>query len=198
MMERNTNRLVNLVNQILDFRQTETKGFSLDFIPVNMNEVLLESFTTFEPIAKKRKLNYTIDLPEQAVHVMADYEALVKIFSNLFSNAVKYADTVVQVRLPDQNKKEADLLIEISNDGFLIPDDLKEKIFEPFFRLKETAKQKGTGIGLALARSLVELHEGNLFVRDSETGMNTFVLRLPYKLLVKKKRNSTITDLSLD
>jgi signal transduction histidine kinase/ligand-binding sensor domain-containing protein len=196
MMERNTNRLVNLVNQILDFRQTETKGFSLDFTSVNMNEVLQEAYATFEPLAKKRKLNYTIDLPEQAVYVMADYEAMVKIFSNLFSNAVKYAESQVQICLLDQNKKGEDLLIEISNDGFIIPDDLKEKIFEPFFRLKETAKQKGTGIGLALARSLVELHEGNLLVRDSQTGMNTFVVRLPYTLLVGKKRGSSLTDLT--
>lgn len=195
-MERNTNRLVNLVNQILDFRQTETKGFSLDFTSVNMNEVLQEAYATFEPIAKKRKLHYTIDLPRQAVYVMADYEAMVKIFSNLFSNAVKYADTQVQIKLPNQNKKEENLLIEISNDGFLIPDDLKEKIFEPFFRLRETARQKGTGIGLALSRSLVELHEGNLFVRDSQIGLNTFVVRLPYTLLVGKKRGSTLTDLT--
>lgn len=188
MMERNTNRLVNLVNQILDFRQTETKGFSLDFTSLNMNEVLLEAYATFEPIAKKRNLHYTIELPEAAVYIMADQEAMVKIFSNLFNNAVKYADTQVQIRLLSQHKKEEDLLIEISNDGFIIPDELKEKIFEPFFRLKETAKQKGTGIGLALARSLAELHKGNLFVRNSQTGMNTFVVRLPYTLLVVQKR----------
>ena len=62
-MERNTNRLINLINQILDFRQTETKGFSLDFTNVNINELLEEAYLTFEPVAKKKKLTYTMDLP---------------------------------------------------------------------------------------------------------------------------------------
>jgi signal transduction histidine kinase len=71
------------------------------------------------------------------------------------------------------------LSIEICNDGFVIPNEMKEKVFEPFYRLKETVKQKGTGIGLALARSLAELHKGNLFVKVSEEKSNVFVLLLP-------------------
>jgi len=190
-MERNTNRLVNLINQILDFRQIETKGFSLDFTNVNINEVLQEAYLTFEPIAKKRKLHYTIDLPSTNVYTMADDEALNKIFSNLFSNAVKYADKEVRIKLITPNKKDDHVLIEIRNDGFIIPYEMKEKIFKPFYRLKETMKQKGTGIGLALARSLVELHKGNLFMKDSEEGMNVFVTRLPYQSFQDKRKNIT-------
>ena len=57
--------------------------------------------------------------------------------------------------------------------------DMKEKIFEPFFRLKETEKQKGTGIGLALSRSLAQLHKGVLEFKESEDGLNVFLLTLP-------------------
>jgi signal transduction histidine kinase len=56
---------------------------------------------------------------------------------------------------------------------------MKEKIFEPFFRLKRTEKQKGTGIGLALARSLAQLHKGNLYLKETNNGLNTFVISLP-------------------
>jgi len=73
---------------------------------------------------------------------------------------------------------------------------MKEKIFEPFYRLKETAKQKGTGIGLALARSLAQLHKGDLFMKDPEEKMNVFVLRLPYRSFQNKK-NTTETNVSL-
>jgi signal transduction histidine kinase/ligand-binding sensor domain-containing protein len=179
LMERNTNRLVNLINQILDFRQTETKGFSLDFSHVNINEVLKETFITFEPLAKKRTLSYTIHLPSSDNYIMADPEALNKIFSNLFSNAIKYADKEVDIKLIMPGTKIGYLSIEICNDGFVIPNEMKEKVFEPFYRLKETVKQKGTGIGLALARSLAELHKGNLFVKVSEEKSNVFVLLLP-------------------
>src|SRR5207244_445169 len=136
-------------------------------------------YLTFEPIAKKRKLCYSIDLPSIIIHTMADAEALHKVFNNLFSNAVKYAEKVVMIKLLiTQKKEEKKLIIEIRNDGFIITKEMKEKIFEPFFRIKETIKQKGTGLGLALARSLVELHNGNLYLRDAENGMNIFVVEL--------------------
>ncbi len=194
-MERNTNRLVNLINQILDFRQTETKGFSLDFTNVNMNEILQEAYLTFEPVAKKKKLIYSMEFPPDNIYTMADGEALNKIFSNLFSNAVKYADKKVYIKLATPKKEDNFLTIEIRNDGHLIPEEMKEKIFEPFFRLKETIKQKGTGIGLALARSLVELHKGNLYLKNPEAGMNVFEIVLPYHPHNAKRKNIPETDL---
>jgi signal transduction histidine kinase len=69
--------------------------------------------------------------------------------------------------------------VEIENDGYTIPAELKEKIFEPFYRLKSTTKQKGTGIGLTLARSLAELHKGKLYLKETKNGLNVFVFRLP-------------------
>jgi signal transduction histidine kinase len=77
--------------------------------------------------------------------------------------------------------------IEITNDGALIPSGMRERIFEPFYRIRENPKQKGTGIGLTLARSLTQLHQGSLFVKDTTDGINTFVLRLPLQPTVKKK-----------
>lgn len=188
MMQRNTSRLVNLVNQILDFRRTEAKGFSLDFTPVNLNENIKEAFITFEPVAKKKGLDYSIHLPNDNIFTLADDEALNKIFSNLFSNAVKYAEKKVSVVLVTPQKEDKVLVLAIRNDGNLIPDDMREKIFEPFVRLKENNKQKGTGIGLALARSLVELHGGKLYLEKPENGMNVFIMTIPWLTVTDKKK----------
>lgn len=179
MLQRNTNRLLDLTGQILDFRQVERKGFSLDFAEVDVKSVLQETFLTFDPLAKKRRLFYNMDLPDGPVNIMADAEALNKIFSNLFSNAVKYAEKNVQIRLLKPEKSISYIYIEIRNDGYLIPEEMKEKIFEPFYRLQQTIRQKGTGIGLALARSLVELHNGSLYLESPDGNMNRFVLALP-------------------
>jgi signal transduction histidine kinase len=108
-----------------------------------------------------------------------DTEAFSKILSNLFSNALKYADKKVLVRLLPLLDNDDHFTIEIMNDGYLIPFDMREKIFEPFYRLKETEKQKGTGIGLALSRSLTQLHKGTLELRQARHNMNTFNLSLP-------------------
>src|SRR5699024_4905465 len=69
--------------------------------------------------------------------------------------------------------------VEVRNDGYLIPDQYKEKIFEPFFRIKETEKEAGTGIGLPLVRSLVELHKGEIFLKTSPDSLNIFIVSLP-------------------
>ncbi|MEJ7588863.1 MAG: two-component regulator propeller domain-containing protein [Ferruginibacter sp.] len=178
-MERNTNRLIALITQILDFRKAETKGFSIDFVKVNITELLTESYVNFAPLAKKRKLEYEIYTPPAIVTALADEEALNKIFSNLLNNAIKYAQNKVRVRLQRSGNNDSGLTIEFENDGQKIPAEMSQKIFEPFFRLKESLKQQGTGIGLALARSLTELHDGDLYLKDSPEGLNIFVLSLP-------------------
>lgn len=180
-MDRNTNRLIALITQILDFRQTETKGFSIDFNKVNITTLLKEFYETFSVLASKKQLNYTIELPDEDIYALADEEALNKIFSNLFNNAIKYSVKKVQIRLLPLNDTAECFTIEFENDGMMIPAEMKEKIFEPFYRLKETIKKHGTGLGLSLARSLAELHNGKLFLKDAVTDLNIFVLCLPLK-----------------
>jgi signal transduction histidine kinase len=191
-MERNTNRLIALVTQILDFRQTETKKFSLDFTLVNITAVLQETYLNFSALAKKKNLTYVFEHPPADLYAMADEEALNKIFSNLFSNAVKYGQQYVGIKLIQARKEDGNITIEVSNDGPLIPEEMKERIFEPFFRLKGTAKQKGTGIGLALARSLAELHKGCIYVDNRDAGLNIFICSLPLRPETELQKETTI------
>jgi ligand-binding sensor domain-containing protein/signal transduction histidine kinase len=182
MMDRNTNRLMSLVNHILNFRQIEVKSFSLDFTKVNVKTLLQQTYLDFASQARKKGLDYTIDLPSYAVNAIADEEALQRILGNLLSNAIKYASSSVTVALNVTGKDDDYFTIEISNDGHVIPADMREKIFQPFVRLKETAKQKGTGIGLTVARSLAELHNGKLYLKNTREPVNIFVLQIPLKI----------------
>ncbi len=110
------------------------------------------------------------------MYAYVDIEAMRKIFNNLFSNAIKYAATEIQIYL---YSKDEHFCIEVSNDGLVIPYNLKDKIFEPFYRINSQDNSKGTGIGLSIARSLVELHRGKLYLTLSESNLNTFVLEIP-------------------
>jgi signal transduction histidine kinase len=178
LMDRNTNRLIALVTQILDFRKVENKGFSVDLRKVNVSNLLKESYLNFSPLTKKRKLIYTIDCLGEDVFAVVDEEALNKIFSNLYNNAIKFAIQKVAIRLLPPQKDVSYCFIEFENDGFKIPHDKREKIFEPFYRLSES-KQEGTGIGLALARSLTELINGDLYLKETTDSSIIFVLCLP-------------------
>lgn len=149
-MEKNTNRLIDLTNQLLDFRKTEMDKFSLNFVKTDITELLEESYEIFRVAAEQKDISFKLEVPGISLQAYVDPEALKKILSNLFSNAIKYAETKVQVKLQNFNSEDKLFKIVFRNDGYIIPYDLKEKIFEPFYRINETEKQSGTGIGLPL------------------------------------------------
>ena len=179
MMKKNTNRLIDLTNQLLDFRKAEANNFSLTFIKTDINEFLQELFNNFKPAAEQKNISFKLELPRLTLHAWVDAEALKKMGSNLISNAIKYAERNVLVKLLPFTSEDSMFHIEVRNDGFIIPYELKDKIFEPFYRMKETEKQPGTGIGLSLSRTLAQLHKGILELKSSDGTMNTFQLTLP-------------------
>jgi signal transduction histidine kinase/ligand-binding sensor domain-containing protein len=197
IMEQSTNQLIDLTNQLLDYRQTEAGGFRLHFQKEHISELLEDTYASFKPLAEQRNLDYRLILPTATLVAYADKEALIKILNNLLSNAVKYANNEVVVHL-STNEADSTFTIEIKNDGYLIPRDMKERIFEPFVRLKKTEKQKGTGIGLALARSLTELHQGKLYVKEGTEKLNVFVLTLPvYQQRPTRKERADLSKTQL-
>jgi ligand-binding sensor domain-containing protein/signal transduction histidine kinase/CheY-like chemotaxis protein/AraC-like DNA-binding protein len=180
MINKNTNRLIDLTNQLLDFRKTESASFSLNFIKTDINELLSDVFSDFKLSAQQKNLNYVLELPRLIVlHAFVDPEAMRKILANLISNAIKYSESRVLVKLLPLTSEDEVFYIQVSNDGLLIPSSSKDKIFEPFFRLKETEKEPGTGIGLPIARSLAQLHGGNVELKASSEALNIFLLSIP-------------------
>ena len=176
IMEKNTSKLLNLINELLDFRKAEMKNVKLSFVMVNVSEMLDETYLRFSQLIQDKNLNFELVKDNEEVMAFVDEEAFSKVLSNLFSNAVKYSKKTVQVIL---NADEQHFEIVIKNDGEIIPAHLRKKIFEPFFRLPADAQNTGTGIGLSLAHSLIELHNGTIKIDDKETKLNAFVLRLP-------------------
>lgn len=177
----NTNRLLELSNQLLDFRKTEKESMRLNFVRINIRDILNETFVRFTPIANERNLEFTLHAPDNICEADVDREALTKILSNLFTNALKFADSIVEIVLITSSV-ESIFYIRIDNDGNRIPSEMKEKIFEPFFQYEGShtkVTRQGTGIGLYLARSLAEMHKGKLYLDTSIAGLNSFVLELP-------------------
>lgn len=174
IMDLNTNRLLDLVNQLLDFRKTETQGFRLNFVECDVVDLIRKTCKRFTPLARQRGIELTLDLPEK-LYASADREGLTKIISNLLTNAVKYADTYIRASLTTEGSR---WMFTVSNDGEPVPPDMREEIFKPFIRYGQQNRTTGTGIGLALARSLAELHEGTLRMSDTAAD-NTFCLSLP-------------------
>jgi CheY-like chemotaxis protein len=191
IMNKNTSRLLELADQLLDFRKTETKGFSLSFTHTDIKALVRETYLRFKPMAEQNGFDFRLQLPSDPIYAYVDREALTKILSNLFSNALKYGDNKVGICLPALEDTDQYFRIIIKNDGHLLMPEVREKIFTPFFRVPKTENKPGTGIGLPLSRSLAELHNGTLELKLPEDNLNTFVLKLPlhqdkeYKLFDK-------------
>lgn len=178
MVGKYTKRLIDLTSQLLDFRQTEMEQFGLNFVNVNINNLLRDQVESFRELAEENHIDLTLNLPGTEIVAFVDREAFVKICSNLISNAIKYGASCATITMVPLKAGEDYFTISFSNDGKGIPEEFRKKVFEPFFRLRSKEKP-GTGIGLPLARSLTELHNGSLELASGEPNHIVFLLKLP-------------------
>jgi ligand-binding sensor domain-containing protein/DNA-binding response OmpR family regulator/nitrogen-specific signal transduction histidine kinase len=180
VIEKNTNRLLDLSNQLLDFRKMEAKGFQPNYMRSDVKQLINDVYTRFRLTARQKNLSFEMQLPPDSLWADVDREAVTKIISNLFTNAIKYARSKIVLTL--ENTEDNQFSLKVSNDGHLIPEEMKEKIFEPFFRIGDESGnsiKSGAGLGLPLARSLAELHHGKLYLDILPGQLNIFVLQLP-------------------
>lgn len=182
VMDKNTDRLLNLTNQLLDFRKTESDAYTLNLKVYNINEIVKETFTRFIPFANQNNIKMTLNLPADDLLAQVDKEAFIKIISNLINNAIKYGETFVNtyVKVLPNNDSVSFYEFSTENDGAIIPNEFKDDIYKSFVHIERSKKRivDGTGIGLALAKSLTELLKGSINY-NNESGYNVFRLRLP-------------------
>jgi len=176
--ERNTRRLKELASQLLDFRKTEADQFSLNFVKTDIAGLITDLVTGFKGQAAAKNIHLNVVLPEKPFMPFVDREALIKICTNLVSNAVKYAATTASININTVSDSDEYFTIRFNNDGKGIPEEFKDQIFEPFVRVRGD-DTPGTGIGLSLAKSLTELHNGTLRLISGKTDLVIFELQLP-------------------
>ena len=169
IIQKNTDRLLKLVNELLDFRRVEAKDIRVSFIHVDLVEVVRDAMKRFVPTAKLQQIEFVDTLPASGLFADVDVEIFTKILSNLLNNALKHSSTYIKVEL---SVVEDMFHLCVSNDGERIPEEQIERIFEPFVKLDENSL--GAGIGLAFVRSLVESHNGRIFI-EPKSEDTTFV-----------------------
>ncbi len=164
VIHQNTNRLLNLASQLLDFQKVDSGELHPQLETVNVSELLRDTMERFEPtyaLRGKRLLQLHI---EPAVLAQIDREAVTKILSNLLNNALKYGESRCEVELTSDR---SNLRLAVFSDGPVIPMERREAIFDPFVQLRKRKPDTdeptgGVGIGLALCRSLARMHNGTL------------------------------------
>lgn len=183
MMERNANRLLRLVNQLLDLTKAEMGMLTLNYQWGNLIGFLQQTARSFEPMAAAKKLRYQIDLPTTEPLMAYDRDKLEKIVYNLLSNAIKFTPAGGQVTLHAEVEPETGLRLVVRDSGIGIPESLQNRIFDRFYQIdpSQTRAFGGSGLGLALTKELVELYKGSISVESQPESGSTFVVLLPLK-----------------
>ncbi|MDD4418401.1 MAG: two-component regulator propeller domain-containing protein [Bacteroides graminisolvens] len=178
IVNKNANRLLDLVNQLLDFRKTEIKEYNLSFTKTDIVIFIDAICERFRDTVEEHALLFNIKSDTKHLYAFIDKEVVTKVISNLLTNAIKYARSYISVSIVFLNEEDT-FTISVSNDGEQIPEEIKEKIFDPFFRGESAMHKPGTGLGLPLAKSLTEMHRGTLSLVETSNELITFRLYLP-------------------
>ena len=178
----NTDRLLSLTNQLLDFRKIESKQMKLNFLPEDLCALTRRVCGYFTHAAQEHHIDFSTQIPEGEIPVMCAAASVEKIISNLISNGLKYCQTRVVLSLAETADGKGAVL-RVTSDGQAISAADRERIFEPFYQERMTQIKiigsKGTGLGLPFARMLTQLHNGRLYLDDAGGPGNCFVLELP-------------------
>jgi signal transduction histidine kinase/ligand-binding sensor domain-containing protein/DNA-binding response OmpR family regulator len=177
IIDRNSQRLLLLVNQLLDFRKAEQGTLIISLSRTNVYELLKSIFDRFLPLKEQHGVEFAFDFPDTEFEADIDPEFVNKIVSNLLSNALKFAHSKI-VLICRANYEQKNFDIQVNDDGPGISDAEKEKIFLPFYQINPIQKS-GTGIGLSLVKNLVDVHKGSIAVMDALPSGASFLVTLP-------------------
>lgn len=177
VIDRNSQRLLHLVNQLLDFRKAEQGAMVMCFSRQNIYQLLCNISDRFKPMMERNMISFSLDCPDKEFDAVIDQEAFTKIISNLLTNATKFAKSQIHLSCTP-NYSASTFELRVLDNGPGISDDEKEKVFKPFYQTPEGKKQ-GTGIGLSLVKSLVEAHSGTVSLADTYPSGVIFTVTLP-------------------
>ncbi len=180
VINRNAQRLLKLVNQILDFRKTEASSKRLCIAKANIVPVVYETVLKYKELIGGEKIKINIATSSENIVLPFDKEAITVILDNLISNALKYTSRgSIDIRCMADKENGRDFVeISVADTGYGISSEALPNIFNRYYQEPSAHQASGTGIGLALVKNLTDLHHGTITV-DSKVGQGTtFTLRL--------------------
>lgn len=188
MIKRNARRLLNLVNQLLDFRKMEEHELVLHVSQGEVIAFIKEVFDSFKDLSERKNIHYIFNTRVPRLFALFDHDKLERILFNLVSNAFKFtqAGGTIQLELEKadalSDEKTTWLTIRVSDTGIGIPEDKQEKIFERFFQndTSATILNQGSGIGLSITKEFVTMHGGTITVQSRPDEGTVFVVQLPF------------------
>jgi signal transduction histidine kinase len=177
---RGSSRLVDLLNDLLDITRLEAGDFALKPGDVNVCDLVSRTVTLYEPLAEKKGLSLSAKIPKGELGAFVDSQSILRVLENLVGNAIKFtrSGSILVSAVED----DGNLRFEVKDTGPGIPVEFEDDVFEKFARYVHSgahAPEKGSGMGLALCKGLVEVQGGRIWFETVEGKGTSFFFEVP-------------------
>ncbi|MEW6739517.1 MAG: ATP-binding protein [Nitrospirota bacterium] len=175
VIKKNSERLIRMVNTMLDIERIEMGTSELRFADVNLSYLIAEALTYFQINADEKGIYFNANIPNNII-VRMDEDRIKQVIINLLSNAIKFAPEESEILVFAYPEKDH-AVVEIWDEGPGIPPSEHERVFEKFYK---NGNKEGTGLGLAICKSIIEAHDGIIGVNSDGKNGSCFYFKLPY------------------
>jgi len=180
IMRKNSSRLGLLINDVLDISRMDAGKLRIEPTTFLVNDLVSELDKSFEPILESKSQTLTVSIPDSEIWIEADRNRTAQLITNLISNAHKYSGENCHIRA-NIAVDDSHLSVVIEDEGIGISEDDQKQLFTAFFRAENRVAREagGTGLGLVIARSIAELHGGDLWLNSIENQGTTVTFKIP-------------------
>lgn len=198
-VKNNAERLLRLIGELMDFRKAETGNMVLYVQKHNLVAFIKEIYLSFSSLAESRYIAYIFESDNAEAWLDIDHDQLEKVFFNLLSNAFKFTPDHGRISVIIKSNEKSGIGVSIADNGKGIPPEHQAKLFTNYYQVHDEKSHSGTGIGLALTKNIVELHQGDISFKSiaqakGSEGFTEFTVRLP--ISIKPANNVHLIDAS--
>jgi signal transduction histidine kinase len=179
-INRHSDELVHMINDLLDISRIESGRMTMQQEQLSLKDVLDKIQDMLAVQLKEKRIEFSVDIPANTNKIFADRNQIERVFTNIIWNAIKF--TPEKGKITVGAHKEGDFVqVDIADTGCGIPESALDAIFEEFYRVDNSINEivKGTGLGLALVKNIIEAHKGKIWVMSKEGKGSTFSFTLP-------------------
>ena len=182
-------QMKSLVDDLFEYTKVRQPDLPLSIVKIDLGAMLEQIGASYELEGNKKGMEVEVSVPDEPVFMEADGEKLARVFNNLISNAFKYGRDGKHVYLSVKQLSSKEVVVKIENDGEPIPEAAVPQLFDRFYRAESSRSREtgGSGLGLAIVQSIVERHNGYIYV-ESNAALTSFVMHFPteHKNVVRK------------
>lgn len=178
-IENKSKRMSDLINLLFEYVKLDSEGFSLDREEVDLSELLRENAALIYQDMEEAGMDFEVDIPEEKYMINADKMQMSRVITNLMVNAIRHNKPETKILL-SMTERMGIVTVRVADTGSPIPEDIRETLFEPFSKGdKSRSDGKGSGLGLSIAKKVIDMHGYDLSLEDGPAGYTkSFTIKL--------------------